>query len=341
MTEKIAPVKKPLWPVALMLVFVAGAIAVMVQTLRPAPAPAQESGTAAPGSLDAVLNAVTALKRDAQFAKAETVLQEAISRFPDEQRLYVEYAETLVATQRPQDAYANYERALATGTPTHPIQLAAGSVACMLGKLDRAEEHFAAAQQLDKTDWKAPLFLAQVQIKRGDSAQAQKNLLLSINLKPEAATAWGSLADLELRENKPELAAQHAAKARELEPASTVWRVLEARILKRNNQPEQALAALIGLDATQRLEPGVLQTMAECLGMLSRPAEAAKLYAEASDVQPSRGDVALQAALWWERAGQPVAGLPYAQRASDAAELQGDEVLERLRKAAEQSLGGK
>jgi hypothetical protein len=120
-----------------------------------------------------------------------------------------------------------------------------------------------------------------------------------------------------------------------------VWRVLEARILTRNNQPEQALAALTGLDLAQRLEPGVLQTMSECLGMLSRPADAAKLYSQASDTQPLRGDLALQAALWWERALQPAAGLPYAQRASDAAELQSDEVLARLRTAAEQSLGGK
>ena len=241
----------------------------------------------------------------------------------------------LVALQQTKEAYAAYEKAIASGEPTHAIQLAAGTVASMLGNTPRAREHFEAAQQLDKTDWKAPLFLAQMQIKQGDSLEASKNLLLAVKLKPDSAAAWGSLADLELRENKISLAAQHVAKARDLEPDSTLWRVLDARILKRDNKPSEALEVLMGLDAAQRLEPGVLQTMGECLGLLSRPADAAVLYSDASDAQPSRGDLALAAAQWWERASQPANGLKYAQRAAEVGEEHAAELVARLKSLAE------
>jgi tetratricopeptide (TPR) repeat protein len=307
---------------------------VVVQALRPAPAPVDAGEVrAASASLDEILNAAATLKRDGAFNKAESLLREAISRHIAEQRLYVEYAEVLVATRREREAYEQYEKALAAAEGTHAIHLAAGSVASMIGRLDRAAEHFAAAQQADKTDWRAPLFLAQVQMKLSQNPEAMKNLMLAVNLKPDAAIAWGSLAELELRDNKLPLAVQHVAKARELEPASTVWRVLEARILKRENKPDEALALLAGLDAAQRLEPGVLNTMAECLGMLSRPRDAAKLYAEASQAQPLRGDLAMLAAQWNERAGDKAAALTFAKRAAGAGEEHAADMVARLEKA--------
>ena len=322
------------WQVgALVAAFVAAAFLV-VQALRPAPTPADAGEVrASSASLDEILNAAATLKRDGAFNKAESLLREAITRHVAEQRLYVEYAEVLVATRREQEAYEQYEKALAAAEGTHAIHLAAGSVASMIGRLDRAAEHFEAAQQADKTDWRAPLFLAQVQMKRSQNAEAAKNLMLAVNLKPDAAIAWGSLAELELRDNKLSLASQHIAKARELEPASTVWRVLEARILKRDNRPEEALALLAGLDAAQRLEPGVLPTMAECLGMLSRPGDAARLYAEASQTQPLRGDLAMQAAQWHERAGERAAALAFAKRAAEAGEEHAAELVAKLEKA--------
>jgi len=288
--------------------------------------------------MDEILNAIATLKRDSQFGKAQAILTQAIAERPDEQRLYVEYAEVLVALQQTKEAYSNYEKAIAVGPATHPIQLAAGTVASMLGQTQRAREHFEAAQQLDKTDWKAPLFLAQMQIKLGDTEDATKNLLLAVKLKPDSAAAWASLADLELRENKITLAAQHIVKARELEPASTAWRVLEARVHKRANEPAKALEVLMGLDAVQRLEPGVLSTMGECLGMLSRPKDAAVLYSDVSDSLPSRGDLALAAAQWWERAGKPENGVRYAQRAAEVGEAGAADLKLKLEAAAPQPI---
>ncbi len=199
------------------------------------------------------------------------ILKQACIEHPTEQRLFIEYAEILGVLKRPEEAYANYSKAIGIGPRTAALELAAGTTANMAtglsNNLAEAEKHYAAAQAMDRADWKAPLFLAQIQIKIGTPEkieEAKKNLLIAAKLQPDMATPWGTLADLALRENKPEIALQHIARARELEPQVTLWRVVQARALKRQNKPEDAIKLLVGLDDAQIREPGVLTTMAEC-----------------------------------------------------------------------------
>ena len=316
--------------VGLLFVVAVGAVVLALRNPGPAPAIAGTTGK----SLDDILNAVLVLKRDSENAKAEAILRQAVLEHPGEQRLFIEYAEVLGAMGRTEESLANYDKALAIGPRDAPLEFAAGTTASMLGKLDQAEAHYAAAQAADKTDWKAPLFLAQIQLKLNTpekTEEAKKNLLIAANLKPDAATPWGTLADIALRDNKPSLALQHVAKARELEPRVTLWRVIQARALKRENKPEEALNVLIGLDDAQRREPGVLQTMAECYGMLNRPKDAAALYTRASDKDISNGPWALEAGLWLEKSGEKDRALIYATRAAGESTPGADELLARLR----------
>lgn len=311
------------------------AAAVVLALRNPGTPAASAAGTARTGAVDEILNASLSFKRNGEFGKAEAVLRQATAEHPGEQRLQVELGEVLTYLKRVDEAYTCYDRALAIGPRSREIEFAAGTVANMAGKLDRAEEHYEAAQQADKTDWKAPLFLAQVQLKMNSpekTEEAKKNLVIAANLKPESATAWGTLADLALRENKTSLALQHIAKARQLEPSVVVWRVIEARALKRENRIEESLGVLVGLNDAERRETGVLATMAECYGMLRRPADAANIYAEASDAEPTRGDWAMEAAMWWERAGEKDTALVYAQRAN-ANNVEGaTDLVQRLRR---------
>lgn len=330
---------RTVWPVVIVGLLLAAAVGLVVVALRPAvPASATASGGGASGasrplgSIDEILNAANSLQRVRKYPEAQALLKQATVEHPEEQRLYFEYAQVLVASQQLEPAYQAYVKALATGQRTAQLELAAGTVASMLNRLPLAEEHLAAAQQADKSDFKAPLFLAQVQLKQDKLEDAKKNLLLAALLKPDSATPWGTLAEIALRENKISIALQHIAKARELEPHVILWRVMHARALKRENKPEQALIELIGLSLSERLEPGVLQTMAECFGMLKRPVDAAKMYSEASDANPGKGDVALQAATWWERAERSDVAVKYAQRAVDAGEQGAAETLARVKK---------
>jgi predicted Zn-dependent protease len=313
-----------------------GAAGMVYVALRPVPAPleaAAAGGKRSGQSLDEILNAVVALKRESQYEKADIVLAAAIKEYPEETSLFVEHGEVLVAMQRLEEAVAAFERAAVLSPSDHGVRMAAGTVSSMAGRLTQAKAHYEAAQNADKTDWRAPMFLAQVQLKIGGAEmteQAKKNLLLSGRLNPESATVWGTLADVALRENKVGIALQHIERARGLEPDRALWRLIEARILKRDGQVERALLLLTPLDEADQREPGVMQTMAECYGLLKRPMDAAMLYASASDANPGQAEWAMQAALWLERAERHDAALRYAQRAMRAGEPGADALVARL-----------
>jgi tetratricopeptide (TPR) repeat protein len=275
---------------------------------------------------DAVLNAAQDYINKGDHAKAEAVLKGAIAEHPEEQSFYVLHAELLSINGRFAEAYSNYEKALAIGPRTAAIELAAGVVATKLDRSDRAVEHFMAAQTANPTEYRAPLYLAAVQVKLREIDEAKKNYLLAAKLNPELATAWGALAELALQENRTELALQHIARARELQPQVTAWRLIEARALKRTGKAEQALQLLIHLNEAERRTTPIMQLIAECYGMLSRPMDAARMYAAASDDAPGNGQWAYEAALWFERAQSPQEGLPYARRAA-ALGVEGAEAL--------------
>jgi tetratricopeptide (TPR) repeat protein len=316
-----------------LVLLVAAVGAAVVLSLRSAPqqangepGPATRAGAAPEQAIAAVLSSADEYIRTGENGKAEAILQAALREHVEEPRLYVKYAQLLAGQKRLEESYALYVKALACGPRDAPTEFAAGTLANMCGKLDAAEAHYAAAQSAEPSDWRAPLFLAQVQVKLDNTEEAKKNLLIAANLKPDTAIAWGTLAELALREDKTSIALQHIAKAREIEPRVTAWRVVEARTLKRQGKAEQALGLLVGLDEAQRREPGVMQVMAECFGMLQRPGDAAAMYMQSSDSEPTRGDWAFEAALWLERAGDPKLGAEYAKRAA-ALNIKGAQAL--------------
>ena len=323
-----------------LLVVAAGAVVMTIRavggggvggTAAPAQAEAGAVPLAATGeTIDAILNAAGAAQQRGELAKAETILRSASRSHADEQRLYLQLAELLAGQRRFDEAYEQYTRALAAGPRDAASEFAAGTVASAAGRPERAVEHYAAAQAAEPSDWKAPLFLGQVQLKLGRAEEAKKSLLMASRLKPDAAIAWGTLAEIALRENKPSLALVHVAKARELEPDVTVWRVLAGRALKREGRPEEALELFVGLSPAARAEPGVMTLMAECYGLLERPRDAAAMYVAAANSYPSRGEWAMEAALWSERAGDLAAARTYAARAAGLGTASAADMVARL-----------
>jgi predicted Zn-dependent protease len=268
-------------------------------------------------AFDTILNSTQRLINEGKNAEAEAIFRNVTASHPEAQAVRVQYARFLAANKRPQEAYAQYREAIKAGPVEPEVQLEAGTAAHMAGDLKRALEHYQDAQTAAPTDYRAPLFLAQVQIKLKQVDAAKANLLLVTGLKPDAAApAWSTLAQLALDDNKPDVALTYLAHARELDPKSTVYRVLAARALKRTGDPTAALELLIGLTDAEKREPGVMQVMAECFGMLQRPADAAKMYSDASDAQPTEGKYAFEAAVWLEKAGDKPKAAEYAKRAA-------------------------
>ncbi|CAG1008282.1 hypothetical protein PHYC_03544 [Phycisphaerales bacterium] len=292
-----------------------------VSTLRPADT----------ATIDAILNAANEYLKTEQPQKADAILAAATLQHPDEQRLYILHAEALASMRRLDAAYDAYVKALAIGPRDGESEFAAGTLASMTGKLDRAAEHYQAAQTALKADPRPPLYLAQIQIKLHQIDEAKASLAIAGKLDPESAIVWGTLAQIALDENRLNLARQHAAKARELEPRVTMWRVLEARALRRLNQPEEALAILTPLDDIEKRDKMVLGLIGECFGLLNRPADAAALYAKAADFDPSDGPLALDTALWFERAGDKITALKYAEHAAMLSTQGAATTVERLK----------
>jgi tetratricopeptide (TPR) repeat protein len=302
------------------------------QSTAPANTPPVRSAAEVTAAVDAVLNAAITLTREDKVAQAETMLREATNTYPTEARVWAQLGEVLTAQRKLDEAATAYETAVSHAGNDTQIVLAAAALMNAANKPERAAELYALAVKLSPNDAKPPLFLSQIELKLGRTTEAKKNLLLAAQLDPTIAVAWGSLADIALRENALEIALQHIAKARALVPENTVYRLIEARILKRKNQPREALQLLTGLTPEQRREPGVLPLMTECLGMLGKPGDAAALYKEAIDADPSNTKLLIEGVAWRERAGDKAGAIEWAERAKLLSAPNAAELVERLKK---------
>jgi len=268
-----------------------------------------------------------------EFEKAQAILGEATRQHAEDQDLRVAHAKALVALERPGAAYEQMEAALAIGPRRHELEFLAGTCAASAKRLDRALEHFAMAQTGDPSEVQYPIYLGQVQRQLGMADKAKASLLRAVNLDPENAIARGTLADMFLTENKVSMARQQIEVARRIEPEAPQWRVIEARVLKRSAEPEKALLVLQGLSEEERMTLPVLRLTAECFGMLQKPKTAGDLYARAVDAKPRHPEVAFEAALWYDRAGEAELAKSFAERAAMLGSEQAKQLVDRLSSA--------
>lgn len=280
-----------------------------VPTLFPAKAPSRPTEavtTKNPDArkVDAILDSVDNLLRTNQTAEAEAIVKGAIAQYPSDQRLHIAYAELMLGKGDYPAAYDSYVRALASGDRDPKLEFQAGTVASMLGKSDRALEHYAAAQTADATNAEYPLYLGQVQLQLGKLDEARASLVRAGRLNPDDGRVWGSLAEIALRENKLDVAMQQIEKARTLQPRITVWRFIEARIHARAGRPEKTIELLIGLEPPERNAEPTARVLADALSSLHRDAEAADVLAQASDSSPANANLAFDAAARAKKAGK-------------------------------------
>ncbi|MCC6660942.1 MAG: tetratricopeptide repeat protein [Phycisphaerales bacterium] len=323
----------------ILLLLAGGLIAILVAgykagTWGPVPANGQSSRTTvAPYvAIKTALDTGRKHLKENEAGKAEAVLREAVGEYPDDQDLRIALGEALMQLRSFPEAYQQYVAALAIGPRTPGVEFIAGTLASATGQPERAVEHYSAAQAGDPKNATYPLYLAQVQLKLNQPEPAKANLMLVTRLDPDSAIAWGTLAETALRENNVHIALQHIAKARALQPDTAAWRIIEARALKRKGDVEQALLVLGGLSPGEKKEPATLSLLAECYGLLDRPADAAGVFADASDAKPGDPNLAYEAATWFARADQNDKAAVFALRARENKHPQADKLLERLGK---------
>lgn len=304
--------------------------------LAPAARGPTTSSTSAGGERPSLSDVQTAL-RDAARAveqgdneRAATILGRASAARPRDQELHLKLGESLIALSRFDEAYEQYRAAIEIGPAPAGLQMDAGTLANQAGRPSEALAHYLLAEKAIPGDARAPLYAAMVQIKLSDDSAATASLLRAIKNDPTIPEAWGTLAELSLRNDRLDAAAEQAGRARELEPRAIRWRLVEARAFKRANKPEAAAARLLALDAEQRADAGVLTTLCEALAMLGRSAQGADECELAARNKPNDAQVQLVAAAWLERAGRTDAARARAKRAVDLGEPKGADVLARL-----------
>ena len=288
--------------------------------LRPQPVAAEAAPTdlsvAPPKTLDAVLQTAERAMLDADPSKAVTVLEAAVRQHEGDPALWLALARA--RTRLPDGAlgaYEAYQSALRTGSQTAQNEFEAGTAASRAGLDQAALEHYRAAEALEPQDPRFPLYAAQVLLRLGATDEARGSLFRATRLDEHLAIAWGSLGELALRENRPSVALQYIARAREQEPRVTAWRVIEARAHNRMGSPQEALAALDGINDAEQLSGPVLRLYGETAALLNRPRDAAERYAQAVLARPKDAELALETAVWFERAGDGASALRLARHA--------------------------
>ncbi len=305
---------------------------VFLRPTTPEPTP-EDAGpaVATPETAAAVLDTAHRMLAEDRVGEASAVLAEAVRTYPDDAEIRRMHGDVLMQQEQFGAAYSAYEAVLALGQRDAGVEFTAGTLASMTGQPGRALEHFAAAAAAEPGNADYALYHGQALIAEGEIDAGRAQLVRATVIDGERAVAWGALAELALRENKVSMALQHAAKARELEPERTAWRVIEARAATRGGEPQRALDVLEGLDDAQRAQPGVLEAMGAAYGMMREPGKALAAYERAVRHTTSDPALTLEAALWAERAGEVERAIELAERAGMLGEPRGADLAGRLR----------
>ena len=324
-------------PLALVLVGVLVAVVVMaVGGPGTAGGPQGQVGTAA--NLEAVLTQAKSLLQNAKPKAAERLLRDAAERWPNDQSLHLTWAEALLGCERYADAYEQYDRAISIGPDRAEYRFAATMAAFKAGLPDRAVDQCEIARSLDRSNPQYPLYLAQIQRKLGHTEEARANLVIAAKLDPSIAITWGTLAAIALDQNNPGMGLDYIAKARKLEPESNVWRVLHAKLLRRDGRPREGADLLLAMAEFERSNDlTVVEELANCLGMLQKPGDAAEVYIKALAAAPDNAALAYQAAVWLDRSEQRSSAMEYARRAAMGGCEPAKALLEKLERPAEKS----
>ena len=303
--------------------------------------PARGTANAATGRAS---DSASAALHDARLAldsgdnsAARAILERAVQRWPQDRELRLRLSEALVAAKDFAAAYEHSKAAInlsaaAPAAETAALHFDAGTIANAAGLSDEALSHYLLAQKADPANPRIALYLGMVQAKRGDEPAATAALLTAIGLDPSLAEGWGTLAELSLKGGRLGMAADQAAQARALQPSVLRWRLVEARALKRDNQPERAAMLLVGLDPKERASPAALELLADCYGMLGKADQAATISEQATHNRPADPAVWYLAALWAQRANKPADARRLAGRADELGDTRARDLLARLPK---------
>ncbi|MEZ6191542.1 MAG: tetratricopeptide repeat protein [Phycisphaerales bacterium] len=239
-------------------------------------------------------------------------LIDRIDRFladhPDAADAYTLRGQALIYAGRSEEALKSFGRSLELKPRQAGVQVIAGTTAMGLERYEESLKHYETALSIDPGNGVNAVYLANVQQKIGQDDEAVTTLLTALRRDSSLHGAYALLSDIYAKQNKLAMAIDQIESAIETAPednqsAHTAYTVKRAALLRRDNRPAEAIAALEALPPEARLRPEVLRDTATGWAMLGKPAMAAELYERALAVDPSSDTAAAEAARWWIKAG--------------------------------------
>lgn len=320
--------------VGVLSVGLVGAMAFYWQGAKPSPASAaaaMQGQMPKPAEVGTALEDARTYIANDEADMALAILEPLVARVDRDKDLRIALADAYLAIADYQAAYDQYAQAITLGGSTDAsLHFAAGTLASRLGRQTEAVAHLRVAHEAEGTNPQYALFLGQAELEAGNYGPATAALARARHASPDDPRIWGMLAEIALRENKAEMALQHAGRARHHDPDNDSWKIIQARALNRMGDAAKAVVVIGSLSDRAKGTKPVLRLAGECYGMLKQPGEAAKLYRAASDGIPKDAELAFEAAVWLDRAGDRPTALAYARRAKEAGHAAADKLVERL-----------
>ena len=214
---------------------------------------------------------------------------------------------------RVDEAYGQFDAALAIDPQEPDLQNLAGTAAMMLGDAASAEAHHRRAVEQAPNRARLKVALADVLVKDGRHDEAESLLQAALEQDLELHEAAALLSDVH-RARRGEgdgVAAlewmERAVAKLPIKPTTVETRMTYARKLARlyaeRGEPMEAVAVLAALPDEQRFRPEVLADSAGYFEAAGRTALAGLEYELAADRNPADANLAADAARWYARGG--------------------------------------
>lgn len=272
------------------------------------------SGAERAAVVEAVLDGARGALRRGRAGAAVALLEETLARLPNEGELWLLLADARFSVGDAAGAYEAMSRGIVlSDVEAGEMRFSAALYALEAGLREEARVELRMAERLEPGVAKYPLHVAMIDQRDGRVDAARAAAVRATRLDPALHQGWGILGQIALDEGRHSVALGYVGRARELAPGALVYAVLESRILRRENRPEEAAEVLLSLDEGVLYgDAVVVGDLALCFVMLGDRRRAAGVYERGARVHEGDASLALEAAKLY-------AGLGDVERARELA----------------------
>lgn len=194
-----------------------------------------------PGSSDATVGLANIYMRGRRFPDAETELRKIVAAHPEQPGAHIQLGRVLAAEGKNDEAIAELQAALKSNPGDDSVQRDLADLYTTAGKHNQAEAAYRALLAAHPDDAQLHHSLGVSLLKQKKSADAQKEFLETVKLKPGFAAAYGDLAFAASENNDYALTLKALDARAKLQPDIPITYFLRASAYDHLQQVKQAV----------------------------------------------------------------------------------------------------